>query len=142
MWITSQRIEYKGLQFDSKLEFYFYQVFERTVENKTSLKIQREWPIQIKPKTGTFPAIDWKIDFRIWSPMTGKQLLIECKTVPTEAFTLRLKMFENENPDYFYDLVFYTYQDQVDRLKRFKRPVLTCRDFTSFLITYFKDELK
>lgn len=101
----NQKLTYQGIEFDSKLELYTYQMFKNEGFNimrcTESFLLQDKFEVYdiIKGKMKKYREITYTPDFLIRTPdfiirpPDVKPIVVECKGFPAKDFPLRLKMF-------------------------------------------------
>ncbi|MFE4569967.1 DUF1064 domain-containing protein [Paenibacillus chitinolyticus] len=90
-----------GIRFDSKAEahYYLYLKSEKDKGNITSLELQPAFVIQdsFKKNGKQYKPIVYKADFKVaWKD--GTEEIIDVKGKRTEAYCIKLKMFELRYP--------------------------------------------
>jgi hypothetical protein len=93
----NKKITYLGVQYDSKLELYTYQVIKankynikRNLESKTILSKQKYYNV-LKRKYEAIRKISYTYDFNL--EYNGKLYCIECKGFESRDYSLRKKLY-------------------------------------------------
>lgn len=93
---NSKKVEYKGVVFDSKIEYDYYQYLERNL-GKEYDHIELQPRYELIPKYDSQRKTEYIADFALWKD--NKLLeVIDVKGMPTEVAKLKAKMFRHKYP--------------------------------------------
>jgi len=135
---TAYRCSSDGYHFDSSLEQRCYETIKRAITDfELPYLIKPHYPVQIKPATALYPAIELKVDFFLCPKESHftklKPWLIEVKsnfTLKQESFALRVKMFECWNRAEHSHLILMGEEDLNNALKL---PVVKRNEFATWI---------
>jgi hypothetical protein len=115
---TSTKVD--GIMFDSAYESEIYKVL-RDFCKQTSLTLELQTKVLLKPPTKNFPAINWKCDFSITSGFSLGEIynkpnvvLIEAKGVNSREFNRNIKMVDYLYPG-IYSRMILVYQSKLGK---------------------------
>ena len=110
-YYKATRIEYGGINFDSKFEF---EVYKTLISHFKPALVKVHEPLVIRPRTQWFPAQVWKVDYVVngVDSLEGGKLFVECKGIIQADFKERIKNLAYFCPLVFQNLVIVTPSSQ------------------------------
>ena len=128
-----------NIQFDSRYEAG---VYLQLVRRYGSQSITTQHPLLLKPETGLFKKLEWKVDFKVH--FKGEDYYYEAKGFMTEEFRLKMQLLEWRNPYAYSRLIIVCHKSKRLTISRkLKLPltrVITKADIKSHDVSFIGEE--